>query len=138
MNCSHPATPPPHIAKGGIVDDGGDASMGPLSAYGGGGVAGWEQFMYYDASSAESTTAGRAYFMEAEQVGLKAGFGPGRGTEQDIFTPKEQRQAALRSASQPDIFNWPRKIKQVFDPGDIGDDGYLHLEEPSEPKKTCD
>ena len=119
-----------HIAKGGIVNDGGDASMGPLSAYGGGGVCGWEQFMYYDAADADSTSAAREYFLEAEQVGLRSGFGPGRGTELDIYTAKEKRQAAFRSASQPDIFHWPRKIKKVFDPGDIGDWGYLHLEEP--------
>ncbi len=102
--------------------------MGPLSAYGGGGVCGWEQFMYYDASDGDSTTAARELFLEAEKVGLKHGFGPGRGTEFDIYTPKEKRQAAFRAAEQPDIFNWPRKIKEAFDPGDVGDWGYMQLE----------
>ena len=121
-----------HIAKGGIVDDGGDASMGPVSAYGGGGVCGWEQFMYYDASDEASTTGARECFLEAGQVGLAHGFGPGRGTELDLYTPREKRQAALRSATQPDLFHWPRKIKKAFDPGDIGDWGYLQLDEPKQ------
>ena len=36
----------------------------------------------------------------------------------------------LSSGAQPAVFHWQRKIKEVFNPNDIGDTGYVYLEEP--------
>ena len=44
-------------------------------------------------------------------------------------TPKEERERMLMSSPQPDVFRYQQKIKETFDPNDLGDAYYMTLKE---------
>ena len=46
-------------------------------------------------------------------------------------TLKEERERILSSAPQPAVFRYQRKIKEAFNPNDLGDSYYLTLEGPT-------
>ena len=47
-----------------------------------------------------------------------------------LATPKEIRDKLLLSAGQPSAFRYQRRIKELFDPNDLGDTYYRTLDEP--------
>ncbi len=53
-------------------------------------------------------------------------------------TPKEERERIPSSTPQPAVFRYRRKIKEAFDPKDLGDSCYLILEEPGEEPGKAD
>jgi len=111
--------------QGGIVDDGGDAGMGGISTTGGGAYHGFENFILYDPSDAESVEAARACNADAGHVTAEAG----PGGYNFFFIEKERLQALLAEQARPAIFRWQRKIKEAFDPNEVGDGSYLYLGE---------
>jgi len=111
--------------QGGIVDDGGDAGMGGVGGMGGGGSAGFENFILYDPGDAESVEMAQACGAEAGHIAAEAGA----GGFSFFFIEKEQIQALLTKRPDPTIFRWQRKIKDAFDPNEVGDGSYLCLDE---------
>ncbi len=44
-------------------------------------------------------------------------------------TPKEVREKNLAASPKPAVFHYQRKIKEAFDPNDLGDAYYLTLDQ---------
>jgi hypothetical protein len=53
----------------------------------------------------------------------------GAGGYNFFFMQKERVQALLAERARPAIFQWQRKIKEAFDPNEVGDGSYLYLGE---------
>ena len=125
--------------KGAIVDAGGDCMIGGIGGIGGGGVCLWENFTHFDPDDKESIEGTFDFFEASFKFGLENKFGPGmergnvvaRGLDGKT-TPKEVRERILSSAPQPAVFRYQRKIKEAFDPNDLGDAYYLTLGEPDQ------
>ena len=111
--------------QGGIVDDGGDAGMGGVGGMGGGGSAGFENFILYDPGDAESVEAARACNEDAGHIATEAGG----GGFSFFFIEMERVQAMLAKQARTPIFHWQRKIKEAFDPNEVGDGSWLYVDE---------
>lgn len=119
-----------YIAKGAMVDDGGDAAMGPVAAVGGGGSCSLEQFILYDPSDTSALQLLREYYVDYLEKVRQMRLGPSEGGVPNLaLVSKEERQRALSAVAQPAMYHWQRKIKEAFDPNDIGDTSFLYLEE---------
>jgi hypothetical protein len=116
--------------------------MGGLGGMGGGGMTGLENFVHFDPYSKESTEGVFDYFLAAMKLGQEMGIGGGiestnvlsRGSDGKEF-PKEKRDKALSANRQPATFRYAQKIREAFNPNDLGDAYYLTLEDKTE-KKT--
>ena len=121
--------------KGAMVEAGGDCGMGGLGGLGGGGVTGLENFVHFDPYSRESTEGVYDYFCAAMKLGQEMKIGGGiestnvlsRGSDGKEY-PKDQRDKALSSNRQPAVFHYQQKIREAFNPNDLGDAYYLTLE----------
>ncbi len=49
-----------------------------------------------------------------------------------MATSKEERERWLSGGAQPEVLYYQRKIKETFDPNDLGDTYYRTLGEPKE------
>jgi hypothetical protein len=123
--------------KGQIVAAGGDCTMGGIGVLGGGGATVWENFAHFDPYSKKSTEGCLAFFNATAKLGAEKGWGPAMEKQNDsarwtdgMATPKEIRDKLLMSSAQPSAFRYQRKIKELFDPNDLGDTYYRTLEEP--------
>ena len=123
--------------KGKIVAAGGDCMMGGIGGMGGGGSTMWENFTHFDPHDKESTEGTLEFFNATSKFGIERGWGPGMEKQFDFArwsdgktTPKEERERILSAAAQPSVFHYQRKIKEAFDPNDVGDAHYRTLEEP--------
>ncbi len=122
--------------RGAIVAGGGDCSMGPIGGQGGGGTCLWENFTCFDPHSRESTEGTLEFFDACTEYGLARGWGVGmekwnnaaRGPD-GRATPKEARDQMHRSAPQPSVFRYQHKIRQAFNPNDLGDAYYETLDD---------
>jgi len=123
--------------KGAIVDAGGDCMIGGIGGIGGGGLCMWENFTHFDPDDKASVEGTFDFFEASFKFGLERKFGSGmergnvvaRGYDGKT-TPKEARERVLLSAPQPAVFRYQRKIKEAFDPNNLGDAYYVTLEEP--------
>ena len=121
--------------KGQIVAAGGDCAMGGIGVMGGGGATVWENFAHFDPHDKESTEGTLDFFNASSAYGIKRGWGPGMEKQNDSArwtdgrtTPKEIRDKLLTSQGQPHVFRYQRRIKETFDPNDLGDTYYRTLE----------
>ena len=127
--------------KGAMVQAGGDCGMGGLGGLGGGGYTGLENFVHFDPASKESTEGAKAYFDAATNLGKEMKIGGGievtnalcRGSDGKEF-PKEIREKALSSTKQPVVFQYQQKIREAFNPNDLGDAYYWTLDYKSSNK----
>jgi glycolate oxidase len=125
--------------KGKIVAAGGDSAMGGLGGIGGGGSTMWENFAHFDPYDKESTEGTYEFFDATYQYGKEHGFGSSmerqlsyaRGADGKA-TSKEEREQWLSGGAQPEVLYYQRKIKEIFDPNDLGDTYYRTLDEPKE------
>lgn len=117
-----------HQKRGLIADTGADSMMAAVSGLGGGGDCAFEQFCQYDPHSKESVMGALAYYADAAKVARERGM---HGGLEDCVReiPKEELEEARRVAPQPAIYGYQRKIKEAFDPNDIGDGSYIATEE---------
>jgi hypothetical protein len=122
-----------HQQNGLLVQAGGDSMMGPASGQGGGSYTGFEQFCFYDPADINSVKASLAYFEEcattAKKMGLSAGY------EWRIFEAlltEQEKRARFLKAPQPALYNYQRKIREVFNPNNLGDDMYTVMPNPEE------
>ena len=125
--------------KGNIVAAGGDCMMGGIGGLGGGGFTIWENFTHFDPHDKASTEGTLEFFNAATKYGMEKGWGPGMEKMNDAArwsdgrtTPKEIRDRMLSATAQPDVFRYQRKIKETFNPNDLGDAYYRTLDEPEE------
>jgi hypothetical protein len=105
--------------------------MYAITAQGGGGDLGLEEFIHYDTHEPESVKAVHELFKEAGRISDEMELG--RGIERSLGAlrlSKEERDLMLSTVPQPAMYYYQRKIKESFNPNDIGDGGYLWLEEP--------
>jgi glycolate oxidase len=115
-------------AGGLLVQCGGDALMGPGASFPGGGSTGLEQFVSYDPADRASTRAAVRHMEDATKDALAIGYPPGKefGYMQVGWTD-EQIWDALARTPQPAVYDYQRKIKEAFDPNDVGDRMYPTL-----------
>ncbi len=41
---------------------------------------------------------------------------------------EEQKKAIMLASNQPELYRWQQKIKEAFDPNEVGDGSYLSLD----------
>jgi len=119
--------------KGAMVEAGGDCAMGGIGVVGGGGATVWENFAHFDPHDKESTEGTLAFFDATSAMGVQRGWGSGMEKQNDSArwtdgrtTPKEIREKLL--SGQASAMRYQHKIKQAFDPNDLGDAYYRTLE----------
>jgi hypothetical protein len=118
-----------------MVEQGGDSVMGPIGLMPGGGGMMWECFTCFDPHDKKSTEGTWKFFEATSAYGIKRGWGPGMEREQAAArggdgraTPKEERERILFASPQPSTLNYQWKVKQVFDPNNLGDEYYQTLD----------
>lgn len=109
----------------GRIADAGDQAMGPISGQGGGGVTGWEDFVFYDPHDPDSVKAAMEVSDEGDKIKAEKGRPPGgmllglaRNTHADEAT------RAQKLARSPE-YQWQRKIKEILDPNGVGSGNYF-------------
>ncbi|HLA80255.1 MAG TPA: FAD-binding oxidoreductase [Thermoleophilia bacterium] len=118
-----------------LVQSGGDSMMGTLGAYPGGGVMGLEQFVSYDGNDLDSCRAAWNHMDDAVKDAAAIGYPPGkealyiemRYTDDECFEK-------WSNAKQPWAYVFQRKIKEHYDPNDVGDRMYNYIPEEYEKK----
>ena len=122
--------------RGAVVEAGGDCMMGPIGGQGGGGTCLWENFTCFDPHDRESTEGTLEFFDACTRLGLERNWGVGmekwnsqaRGAD-GRTTPKEERDRIHLSAPQPSVFRYQHKIREAFNPNDLGDAYYETLDD---------
>lgn len=122
--------------KGSIVAAGGDCTMGGIGVIGGGGATVWENFTHFDPYDKASTEGTYDFFNATSKYSEKRGWGSGMEKQMDSArwtdgktTPKVIRDRLLLSSAQPVTFRYQRRIKEIFDPNNLGDTHYRTLDE---------
>ena len=95
----------------------------------------WENFTHFDPHDKDSVEGTYEFFGATTQFSMEKGWGPGMENMNDYArwtdgysTPKEIRDRLLGSGAQPQAFCYQRKIKETFDPNDLGDGHYRTLD----------
>jgi glycolate oxidase len=115
----------------GRIADAGDQAMGPIGGQGGGGVTGWEDFVFYDPQDPDSVKAAMEVSDEGDKLKAEQGRPPGgmlvglaRGTHADP-------EIRAKKLSKSPEYHWQRKIKEALDPNGVGSGNYFWGAEPS-------
>ena len=115
-------------AAGLLVQCGGDALMGSGSGIPGGGGMGLEQFVSYDPDDEASTHAAYLHMEDAVTDAASIGYPPGKEWQYlQMGWSDERFEQVMAGAPQPDVFRFQRRIKDAFDPNDVGDRMYPTL-----------
>jgi len=122
--------------RGAIVAAGGDCMMGPIGGQGGGGTCLWENFTCFDPYDKASIEGTLEFFDACTQLGLEKGWGVGmekwneqaRGPD-GRTPPKEIRDRIHLSHPQPSMFRYQHRIREIFNPNDLGDAYYETLDD---------
>jgi glycolate oxidase len=122
--------------KGAMVEAGGDCGMGGIGGIGGGGMTGLENFVHFDPHDKASTEGTYDYFDAAADFAAKRKWPSGierlnslsRGAD-GKETPKTMRDKALSANRQAVAFRYQQKIREAFNPNDLGDAYYLTLDD---------
>jgi FAD/FMN-containing dehydrogenase len=122
--------------RGAIVAAGGDCMMGPIGGQGGGGTGLWENFTCFDPHDKTSTEGTLEFFDACTEFGVRKGWGVGMEKWNSVArgpdgrtTPKEQRDKMHLAAPQPSVFRYQHKVREAFNPNDLGDAYYETLED---------
>jgi len=122
--------------QGCMVQAGGDCGMGGIGGMGGGGMTGLENFVHFDPHSKESTEGCKEFFDAATALGVEMKIGGGievtnalcRGSDGKAI-PQEVRNKAFGFSKQPQVFRYQQKIKEAFNPNDLGDAYYMNIDD---------
>jgi hypothetical protein len=122
--------------KGAIVPQGGDAMMGPLGGQGGGGTGLWENFTCFDPHDRASTEGTLEFFRACTEYGRERRWGgpmenmngAARG-EDGYVTAKAIRDEMHLASPQPHVFRYQARVREAFNPNDLGDQYYETLED---------
>jgi hypothetical protein len=110
--------------------------IGGIATIGGGGLCVWENFAHFDPHDRKSTEGTYEFFDASFKFGREKKYPPGmerinsvsRGSD-GRTTPKEERERILSASRQPTVFYYQRKIKEAFNPNNLGDAYYVTLED---------
>ena len=115
----------------GRIADAGDQAMGPIGGQGGGGVTGWEDFVFYDPYDPDSAKAAAEVSDEGDRLKAQLGRPPGgmllglaRATHADV-------EVRAKKLSKSPEYQWQRKLKELLDPNEVGSGNYFWGAEPS-------
>lgn len=114
------------IAKGTVVDTGGDAGMGGIGAPGGGGWCALEPFYFYDPADRESVKGAIELLNAGDGITI-----PRLGSGSYFSTCMLGVNVIQGKTHLPPIqpFKWQQKVKEMLDPNDIGDGMFLSVKE---------
>lgn len=116
----------------GRIADAGDQAMGPIGGQGGGGVTGWEDFVFYDPYDPDSVQAAIEVSDEGDKLKAQNSRPPGGmllGLARSTHADAEKRAKRLSKAPE---FNWQRKLRQLMDPNGVGSGNYFWAAEPAD------
>ena len=119
----------------GRIADAGDQAMGPISGQAGGGVTGWEDFVFYDPYDPDSVKAAMEVSDEGDKLKAEKGRPPGGmllGLARNTHADEEIRSKKLSKSPE---YNWQRKLKRLLDPNGVGSGNYFWGAEPSPEEK---
>ncbi len=109
----------------GRIADAGDQAMGPVGGQGGGGVTGWEDFVFYDPYDPDSVKAAIEVSDEGDRIKVANNRPPGgmllglaRNTHADVGI------RANKLSKSPE-YHWQRKLKEKLDPNKVGSGNYF-------------
>jgi glycolate oxidase len=122
----------------GRIADAGDQAMGPIGGQGGGGVTGWEDFVFYDPYDPDSAKAAAEISDEGDRLKAQLGRPPGGmllGLARATHANPEARAKKLSKAPE---YRWQRKLKELLDPNGVGSGNYFWAEEPSNGGEVAD
>jgi len=116
---------------------GGDCMMGGMGGIGGGGFTTWENFTHFDSHSAESVKGTYDFFEATSKYGVEKGLGAMErmyviSRRDDGYARSQEEQAErISRMSQPHVYEYQWKIREILDPNLLGDAYYVTLQ----PKK---
>jgi glycolate oxidase len=119
----------------GRIADAGDQAMGPIGGQGGGGVTGWEDFVFYDPYDPDSVKAAAEVSDEGDKLKAEQGRPPGGmllGLARGMHADQEIRAKKLSRSPE---YHWQRKLKEILDPNGVGSGNYFWGAEPSKEGK---
>jgi glycolate oxidase len=119
----------------GRIADAGDQAMGPIGGQGGGGVTGWEDFVFYDPYDPDSAKAATEISDEGDKLKIEQGRPPGGmllGLARSTHADQELRAQKLSKSPE---YHWQRKLKALLDPNGVGSGNYFWGAEPSKEEK---
>ena len=119
----------------GRIADAGDQAMGPIGGQGGGGVTGWEDFVFYDPYDPDSAKAATEISDEGDKLKIAQGRPPGGmllGLARSTHADPEIRAQKLSKSPE---YHWQRKLKALLDPNGVGSGNYFWGAEPSKEEK---
>jgi len=119
----------------GRIADAGDQAMGPIGGQGGGGVTGWEDFVFYDPYDPDSAKAAMEISDEGDKLKAEQGRPPGGmllGLARSTHADEEVRAKKLSKSPE---YHWQRKLKEALDPNGVGSGNYFWGAEPSKEGK---
>jgi len=117
-----------------FVAAGGDCMMGGMSGIGGGGSTSWENFTHYDSGDEESVKGTYDYFQVSSKFGMENGLGSMERMcsmfrrDDGYAQSKEEQERMLSASSQPLVYEYQWKIREVLNPNHLGDAYYMTLE----------
>jgi hypothetical protein len=126
---------------GGIAATGGDSAMGSISLIGGGGMAGWEFFVNFDAYDKSSIVSTKEHIDQTQEWMFSKGLGVdmGRWNEglrmPDSYDATQEELNEMHSKiPQPLIAEYQWKVREAFNPNNLTG-SYYRTKTPSELKK---
>jgi hypothetical protein len=117
-----------------FVPAGGDCMMGAMGGIGGGGLTAWENFTHFDSHDRESVTTTHEYFELSSKFGIKNGLGAMERMysisrhDNGLALTKEEQEKKLSASTQPLVYQYQWKIREILNPNHLGDAYYLTLE----------
>jgi hypothetical protein len=114
----------------GRIADAGDQAMGPVSGQGGGGVTGWEDFLFYDPQDPDSAKAAAEVSDEGDRLKAQKGRPPGGmllGLARATHADEKARAQKLSKAPE---YRWQRRLKELLDPNGVGSGNYFWGTDP--------
>ena len=121
-------------SKGSIVEAGGDCTMGGVGGLGGGAFVMWENFTCWDPHDRDSVEGTFEFFENCDQLAKKKNLGVGMERQNALCrgrdgkeVSREQRETAYTASPQAHVFRYQQKIREAFNPNDLGDAYYVAL-----------
>jgi hypothetical protein len=120
-----------------FVAAGGDCMMGGMGGIGGGGTTAWENFTHFDSHDRHSVESSHEYFELSSKFGRETGLGAMERMysisrhDNGYGLTKEEQESKLAASSQPLVYEYQWKIRNILNPNLLGDAYYVTME----PKK---
>lgn len=118
-----------------IADTGGDSDMGSLAILGGGGVTGWEFFTCFDKADKDSIRGSKEFIDSTQKWMHSKGMGVDMGRwnadvrrEDGRYFTQDEMNEMHSKLPQPMIAGYQFKIREAFNPNDLGGSYYRALD----------